>query len=146
VAFRTGATARLPASAVAHPPTDPTAEDVVANAQRYLGTEYGWGGMTTEGIDCSGLAWMAYRLAGLTLPRDADQQRHVGESVAPDPEHLRTGDLLFFPGHVAISLGGAEYVHASGSENGVIVSSLDPEDDRYVESRAEDFEAATRIL
>lgn len=148
VAFRTGERDALPASAVRRPrdrSTDrPTGEGVVAAAHRYLGTEYEWGGMTTDGIDCSGLAWVAYRTQGVTLPRDADQQRAMGETV--ERADLRAGDLLFFPGHVAVSLGGDEYVHAYGGEDSVVVSSLDSERDDYAADLDEKFELARRVL
>jgi cell wall-associated NlpC family hydrolase len=144
VRFRTGATAAVPADAVETPPEWPTGEQVVDAARDYLGTEYVWGGMTGDGIDCSGLSWMAYHRNGVTLPRDADQQRAIGRPVGRD--ETRPADLLFFPGHVAISLGGDEYVHASGSHEEVVVNSFDPNDDRYDPDRDDDFEYARRVL
>lgn len=146
VRFRTGVTLELPADAVVQPEPAPTKETIVANANYYLGKDvpYLWGGMTTEGIDCSGFVWMAYRMGGLTLPRDSDQQQKIGEQVGRD--ELRSGDLLCFPGHIAISIGGARFIHSAGSANGPTTNSLDPDDDDYYEYLDESFEEARRIL
>ncbi|SIR45114.1 SH3 domain-containing protein [Haladaptatus litoreus] len=154
IVFRTGATiARSdfeskselePDRAVRHSPDTPTGEAVVEIAQQFFGTEYDWGGMTTDGIDCSGLAWISYRVNGIVLPRDADQQRAMGETVPRD--ELLPGDLLFFPGHVAISLGGDEYIHAYGSDDAVVVNSFDSDHDDYLPDLDEKFELARRLI
>lgn len=143
LALRTGERFRVPSDAVVDldGPADP--QEAVSSARRYLGTPYEWGGMTTDGIDCSGLVWMAYWQTGLRLPRDTDQQQRVGIEV--DREALQAGDLLFFPGHVAMSLGGDEFIHACGSANEVTFGSLDPASDRYTPDRAADFEVAKRL-
>lgn len=89
-----------------------TPEDLIATARVFLGTPYLWGGTSGDGIDCSGFVQQVYRLNGVGLDRDADQQALEGRSVdAPV-----AGDLLFFgsPGvtHVALSLGGDDFIHA----------------------------------
>lgn len=148
VHFRTGASMDVPAVAVVKPNPVPTREMVVENAMYYLEVEddvpYLWGGMTTEGIDCSGFVWMAYRMAGVTLPRDSDQQQKMGTQVSRDD--LLPGDLLCFPGHIAISLGGDEFINSTGSANGPTRNSFDPDDPNYYEYLDESFEEARRIL
>ncbi|MFP8958788.1 NlpC/P60 family protein [Natrialbaceae archaeon A-CW3] len=144
VSFRTGVQATLPAPAIHERTSTGIGADVVAVARQFLETPYEWGGMTTEGIDCSGLVWVAYAAVGVTVPRDADQQRELGTDVSRDD--LEPGDLLFFPGHVAISLGGPEFIHAYGSAEAVTVNSLDPSHAVYVESLEESVTAMKRFL
>lgn len=144
VEFRTGDQQTVPFESLVHRETLPEPDNVVACARSFLGAPYEWGGKTTAGIDCSGLSWIAYRSTGVTLPRDADQQRQVGVEVGR--EVLRPGDLLFFPGHVAVSVGDGEYVHASQDAGEVVTNSLDPSAERYREDLDESFTTARRIL
>lgn len=144
VEFRTGETVTVPPSAVRKPPAAPSGEEIVAVAEQFVGTSYDWGGMTADGIDCSGLVWIACRVNGLPAPRDADQQRELGRPV--DRSALAPGDLLFFPGHVAISTGGDEYLHAYGTPGEVVYSSFDPDRDDYESELDENFACARRIV
>lgn len=144
VTFQTGVTASLPEDSLHAPIGLPAGGAVVATAKQFLGTPYEWGGMTRRGIDCSGLIWIAYRVHGFDLPRDSDQLRLVGEPVARD--ELQPGDVLCFPGHVALSLGGYRYLHAYGSSNGVVENSLDPTDSNYLESLDDDLKCCRRIV
>jgi cell wall-associated NlpC family hydrolase len=88
----------------------------VDEARAYLGAPYLWGGMTTGGIDCSGLVHMAYRRLGRLVPRDADQQEAAGTEV----EIPRPGDLLTYgeaeADHIAFWLGDGRILHATGRE------------------------------
>lgn len=100
-------------------------------AEQYMGVPYLWGGLSSKGMDCSGLVRMAYMAQGRTLPRDAWQQALEGIEVHPDS--LRPGDLIFFGKkkvtHVAIYAGNGEYVHASQL---VRRNSLDPRSPLYL--------------
>lgn len=91
----------------------------VAIAEGWLGIPYLWGGKSGWGLDCSGLTQLAYELLGVRLPRDADQQAKAVPSVS-DWAELRPGDLLFYPGHVALWAGEGAVIHASSPRGGVV--------------------------
>jgi hypothetical protein len=86
--------------------------DVLDEARAYLGAPYEWGGITADGIDCSGLVHMAFRRLGVLVPRDSWQQEAAGSEVTEGD--LRPGDLACYEGHVAFWLGGGRILHASG--------------------------------
>lgn len=101
-------------------------------ALSYLGAQYRWGGKTPLGIDCSGLVSMTYLLHGVVIYRDA----HIKPGFALHEisfDAAKPGDLLFFPGHVALYLGEGRFVHATGhtGTEGVILSSLNADDADY---------------
>ena len=91
-------------------------QEIADRALSFLGTQYRWGGKTAMGIDCSGLAFMSYLMCGILIYRDARIMPGfpVREIPMGNPaETARVGDLLFFPGHVAVSLGEGRFVHAT---------------------------------
>ncbi len=96
-------------------------------ARSYLCTQYRWGGKSPLGIDCSGLCSMAYLLNGVLICRDAHLLPEFAMHEIPF-EQIKEGDLLFFPGHVAMYLGANRYIHSTAGNNchGVVINSLDP--------------------
>jgi cell wall-associated NlpC family hydrolase len=102
--------------------------DPVAEARTYLGTRYLWGGLTAEGIDCSGLVHMSYRRLGRLVPRDADQQEDAATVVAePRPGDLVTyGDADGAADHIAFWLGEGRILHSTGRDDLGVVEELEP--------------------
>jgi peptidoglycan DL-endopeptidase CwlO len=85
---------------------------VIAYAEAQLGKPYQWGATGPDAFDCSGLTMMAYRAAGITIPRTSQQQWASGPRIPAS--RARPGDLVFFagsdgtmtaPGHVGIVTG-----------------------------------------
>lgn len=91
------------------------AADWVNAAESLLGRPYIWGGVSAEGLDCSGLVQTALRASGSDAPRDSDQQASLGTAIAitPDNSGLKRGDLVFWKGHVGIMSSPARLLHAN---------------------------------
>lgn len=98
---------------------DSLRELIIEYALMYYNTPYLWGGRSPYGIDCSGLAQIVYRIAGIDLPRDASQQVNCGQNFSFVEEAL-PGDLAFFGDdagaitHVGILWEQNRIIHASG--------------------------------
>ncbi len=83
---------------------------IVAAAESQLGVPYVWGGSTPgKGLDCSGLVQYCYAQAGISLPHYSEDQASGGTKIPIS--QARPGDILWRPGHVAIYVGGDEYIH-----------------------------------
>ena len=101
----------------------------IEEARRFLGSPYEWGGMTAEGIDCSGLVHVAHRLAGLMVPRDSWQQEAAGAPVSEDD--ARAGDLVTYGGtdrasHIAFWLESGRILHATSRAGLGVVEEGEP--------------------
>ncbi len=109
----------------------PVAVDTYAltgTALALRGTRYRDGGTDPGGFDCSGFTQYVFGQHGIALPRNVKDQFEAGKPVKPT--EIAPGDLIFFstvaPGasHVAIALGGDEFVHAPSSAGVVRVERL----------------------
>ena len=149
----------LPMSQRPHPDANGMARTLNL-LDRSIGVPYLWGGETPFGYDCSGLAQTVMEFMGISVPRDADQQFAAGQPVEGEPQ---PGDLLFFSSdvtigphaatprqasitHVAISLGGDEFIHATGQVWGVTRNSLDPASPIYRAWLREHLAGARRFV
>ena len=102
---------------------------LIDDATRMIGVPYLWGGMSGNGIDCSGFARLLHRWIGIEIPRDADMQSAAAKRVEPPFE---IGDLLFFGEgdgdrhvtHVGMSLCGWKIIHSSRRQNGVYIDDV----------------------
>ena len=91
-----------------------TGASVVAYAKQFIGNPYVYGGNSlTNGIDCSGFTQQIFGHFGYSLPRTSGAQASSGVGINYS-EH-RAGDLIVYPGHVAILTGDGGIVHASNS-------------------------------
>ncbi len=122
----------------------PSGDSVEQSALQFMGVPYLWGGTSSKGFDCSGFTKTVFRLNGIELPRDTDQQAGEGTEVVIGDglSRLQKGDLLFFGtraaaglpervSHVGIHVGRLEFIHASGL---VRRNSLDAASPIYSES------------
>lgn len=95
---------------------------------KWIGVEYKFGGLTFEGVDCSGFANILYKeVYKKDLPRSSNE---IAKIINPKPKNkLSEGDLLIFDidgkknSHVGIFLANDRFIHASTSK-GVIISTL----------------------
>ena len=106
-----------------------TGNYILAQAQKYIGTPYVYGGYSPEGFDCSGLIYYILTKAGYPAARSAADQYTMGSSVSR--KNLKAGDLIFFANtytsgisHVGVYAGGGKFIHAPNDGGSVCYSSL----------------------
>lgn len=108
------------------PATSGKGSSIVAEANKYIGCKYRYGGTTPSGFDCSGFTSYVYKKFGVNLNRTAAGQYSNGVSVTKS--QLQPGDLVMFGksgiSHVAIYAGGGKIVHAATTKTGVRTDSL----------------------
>ncbi|NNU90881.1 C40 family peptidase [Anoxybacillus sp. CHMUD] len=105
-----------------------SANKLIAEAHKVIGTPYRAGGTTPKGFDCSGFVGYTYKKVGVSLPRSSGAMYKKGKPVSL--KQLAPGDLLFFKtskhkgiSHVAIYIGNGRMIHATSSK-GVKVDSI----------------------
>lgn len=114
------------------PPEEQFRRDVVRTAMSYLHTPYQFGGKTSSGIDCSGLCFMSYLKNGAVIWRDAVKPpKGIVKPISL--QQAKPADLLYFPGHMALYLGDARFLHATAraGDDGVCIGSFRKEDKGY---------------
>lgn len=121
-----------------------TGPKVVAQARKFLGVPYLWGGVSPLGFDCSGLVQAVFRSYGVVLPRDTADQIGMGHDIPR--AGIRSGDLLFFDRHVALALDRSRFIHASRGSGGVRIESLSASDPDYRADLDREFVKARRVL
>lgn len=86
---------------------------IVRKAYEYLGTPYRSGGAAPGGFDCSGYTSYVFGQFGIGLSRSSGAQAYGGQNVGTNLSNALPGDIICYPGHVAIYIGGGQIIHAS---------------------------------
>lgn len=98
--------------------TNVSGEAVVAYALQFVGNPYVWGGNSlTNGCDCSGFVHLVYQHFGISTPRYSQSFKTVGQPVAYN--NMQAGDVVVYPGHVAIYIGNGCIVEAQSTRAGI---------------------------
>lgn len=122
--------------------SNPSGAAIVQYAKTFLGYRYVYGTAGPNTFDCSGFVQYVYKHFGYSLSRSSGTQANDG--VAVSKSNLQPGDVLIFRdtsnsriGHVGIYIGDGQFIHASNSRTGVIISSLSTSayQKRYVGAR-----------
>lgn len=91
---------------------------IVGYANQFVGNPYVWGGNSlTDGVDCSGFVHQVYGKFGHKLPRYSQSFLGVGKPVGID--NIQPGDIVIYPGHVAMYAGGGKIVEAQDPKHGI---------------------------
>ena len=98
--------------------TGVSGSSVVSYAMQFVGIPYVWAGNSlTNGVDCSGFVHEVYAHFGISTPRYSQAFKSVGQAVSFD--NIQPGDVVVYPGHVAIYAGGGVIVEAQSTKAGI---------------------------
>ena len=90
----------------------------------YLNCKYKWGGRTYRGIDCSALVQLFYKFNNKFFPRDTvDQIKYKKNKIKK--KKYKTGDIIYWKGHVAVCINSKKLIHAYGPKKKVIIMPID---------------------
>lgn len=110
-------------------PAGVTGSQILAEAQKYLGTPYVSGGASPSGFDCSGFVYYVLKQLGYAPYRTPADQFKMGTSISK--ENLKAGDIVFFANtytsgisHVGIYAGNGQFIHSPNSRSTVSYSDL----------------------
>jgi peptidoglycan DL-endopeptidase CwlO len=105
-------------------PASGSARKALQYAYAQLGKPYIYGGTGPKGYDCSGLTMMAWRAAGVSIPRVVPDQYNATRHVAK--ANLQPGDLVYFlgMGHEGMYVGNGQFIHAPKTGDVVKLESL----------------------
>lgn len=96
-------------------------KEIAIYACGFIGNPYVAGGTSlTNGADCSGFTQSVYKAFGYSIPRNSTAQRSVGTEVSY--AEAQPGDIICYPGHVALYIGNGKIVHASSAKTGIKIS------------------------
>lgn len=100
------------------PATSVSGADIVAFACQYVGRPYVWGGNSlTNGCDCSGFVHLVLANFGISSPRYSQAFKNGGQPVSYN--NMQAGDIVIYPGHVAIYMGNGCIVEAQSTKAGI---------------------------
>lgn len=92
--------------------------ELIEYALQFVGNPYVWGGNSlTKGADCSGFVKLIYQHFGIETPRYSQDFKKIGKPVGY--ENLQPGDIIVYPGHVALYVGDGKIVEAQSKATGI---------------------------
>jgi len=116
-------------------------KDWVSISKMFLNVPYLWGGKTFDGIDCSGLVQLSLQFCGINFPRDTKDQIIFNSNFVKDTSKITRGCIIFWKGHVAISLNEKDIIHSNMYHLGVQIEKL-----KTAENRIGPISKVKRIL